>query len=359
MADFPTTLDTITPAFLSGLLGAEVSAVRGGLVPAQGAVSTAARLELDYAPGSEGPATAFAKWSAPIEAVRKMAAENGMYRREVRFYLDLADSSEVAVPACYFAGYDRDTDEFLLILEDLSESRVGSFYASSLDDVRAVVEALPAFHARWWNNPELDRIRWLFPADHPAVTAGLQASLAAALPATASRFPEHFQGTLSEVASTLAEGFAGVVERYVTSPTTLVHSDLHLQQVFFPTALGGRFAIFDWQTVARGFAGQDLARVVAMCLDTDTRRTHERDLVTSYHAGLVAHGVSDYSLDDCWNDYRLGLTWSVLLNVIAGASINREAMDADAAEHGTTLADTFFGRLDRALDDLEVRELLS
>lgn len=358
MADFPTNLEAITPTFLSGVLEADVRAVRGTLVPAQGAVSTAARLEVDYASGSSGPEAVFAKWSAPLEAVRQMAAQNGMYRREVRFYTDLAETSDIATPACLFADWDRETDEFLLILEDMSASRVGNFYASSLADVEAVVDALPRFHARWWNHPDLRRLRWLFPLDHPAASAGLQAAFVGALQRTQQRFPTEFGGALAATSRTIAEHYPEIAQRYAARPTTLVHSDLHLQQVFFPGDAGGHFAIFDWQTIGRGFGGQDLSRIIAMSLTPEMRRANERALVERYHAGLLEAGVSEYDREDCWNDYRLGISWNALLNVIAGASVDQTAMDADASAYQTTLAETFFGRIDTALADLDVAALL-
>ncbi|MDA0351807.1 MAG: phosphotransferase [Chloroflexi bacterium] len=358
MADFPTVLDEITPAFLSEVLGSDVSAVTGSLVAAQGAVSTAARLQLTYAPGAAGPPAVFAKWSAPIEAVRRMAAQNGMYRREIRFYKDLAATSDIQTPHCHFAGWDRTTDEFLLILEDMSASRVGNFYASALADVTAVVVALPPFHARWWNHPDLAKLRWLFPLDHPAASGGLQAAFTASLDRTRTRFPDQFDGALGAVSAAIVDRYPAIAGRFAARPVTLTHADLHLQQVFFPGAEGGHFAVFDWQTIGRGFGGQDLARIIAMSLTTDARREHERALVARYHQGLLAAGVREYDLAACWDDYRLGMIWSALLNVVAGASIDRAAMDADAAAYGTTLGATFFGRIDAALADLDVVALL-
>ena len=359
MADFPTDLEAITPAFLSGVLETDVSEVRGSLVPAQGAVSTAARVELEYGEGATGPAAVFAKWSSPIEAVRQMAAQSGLYRREIRFYQDLAETSNLETPTCYFADWDRETDGFLLILEDMSMSRVGNFYESSLDDVGRVVEALPGFHARWWNHDDLARLRWLFPLDHPAASGGLQATFAGSLPRAMERFPDQFGGALGATAQAIVARYPEIAARYAARPVTLVHSDLHLQQVFFPGESDGHFAIFDWQTIGRGFGGQDLARIVGLSLNVEMRREHERTLVGEYHRGLVEAGVAEYTADECWDDYRLGMSWSALLNVIAGASVDRTAMDIDAAEHGTTLADTFFGRIDAALEDLEVNALLA
>ena len=359
MASFPTSADELTPEFLSTVLAADITTATVHLVEAQGAMTTAARIELQYAgDASEAPPAIFAKWASPIPAVQRMATTNGMYRREVRFYEDLADGSGLDVPHSYFGDWDRESGLFLLLLEDMAGSHVGDLFASRVGEVRPVVEAIPAFHARWWNHPDLGGLRWLFPVDHPAVIKGLGATFAAALRGASAKFPEAFGGALGELSQRIAADYGAVATRFGAQPRTLVHGDLHLQQVFFAGDQGGRFAIFDWQTIARGFGGQDLARIIAACLDPDDRRSHERELVAIYHAGLVANGVGDYSLEECWDDYRLGMLWSVVTNVIAGDSIDADAMDARARPAGTTFVDAFFGRLDAAIEELDISALL-
>ena len=363
MASFPTSADQLTSDFLSEVLSAHVASFNLQLVGAQGAMTTAARIAIEYtAPAADAPPAVFAKWASPIPEVQQMAAANGMYRREVRFYKDLAGDSGLDVPRAYFGDWDRESGLFLLLLEDMSGSQVGDLFASRVDEVRPVVEAIPAFHARWWNNPELDRLRWLFPVDHPAVVKGLGATFAASLERVTSRFPRAFDGPLGNVSRRIAADYGAMATQFGARPRTLVHGDLHLQQVFFPgdgqDEPSGRFAIFDWQTIARGFGGQDLSRIIAACLNPADRRAHERDLVAAYHGGLTANGITNYSLDECWDDYRLGLLWSVVTNVIAGASIDADAMDALARPAGTTFVDGFFGRLDSAIADLQITELL-
>lgn len=359
MADFPTSADELTAEFLSSVLSSDVTGVDVQLVDAQGAMTTAARLELEYSSTEAGaPSAIFAKWASPIPAVQQMATANGMYRREVRFYEDLAEGSGLDVPRSHFAAWDRKSGLFLLLLEDMAGGRVGDLFASRVDQVRPVVEAIPAFHARWWNHADLDGLRWLFPVDHPAVIKGLGATFAGSLGVVSAKFPEAFSGQLGELSQRMAADYGAVATLFGGRPRTLVHGDLHLQQVFFPGDEGGRFAIFDWQTIGRGFCGQDLARIIAACLDPADRRAHERELVGLYHAGLVANGVAGYSAEACWDDYRLGVLWSVVTNVIAGASIDSEAMDSLAQLAGTTFVEGFFGRIEMAIEDLAVGDLL-
>ena len=60
----------------------------------------------------------------------------------------------------------------------------------------------------------------------------------------------------------------------------------------------------DWQTLSLALPARDLAYVVATSLDPDARRQAERELAAAYHGALVGHGVTSYSLEECWDDYR-------------------------------------------------------
>ena len=59
----------------------------------------------------------------PTTVSRSTAALQHLYEREVSFYQHLATSITTRTPHCYFAERD-DTDNFLLLLEDLSPSAV-------------------------------------------------------------------------------------------------------------------------------------------------------------------------------------------------------------------------------------------
>jgi len=81
----------------------------------------------------------------------------------------------------------------------------------------------------------------------------------------------------------------------------------------------------------------------------DERRSVEADLVRGYHTALTAAGVTDYALDQCWQEYRRG-TWSGLIMAVAASMLvertargdqmfltmaerhSRHALDLDADE---------------------------
>ena len=91
-------------------------------------------------------------------------------------------------------------------------------------------------------------------------------------------------------------------------PVTLMHGDLRLDNLFFE---GERVLFIDWQLVRRGPPMYDIAYLLS-CGLTDEASAHE--LIESYHRALVREGVTDYSLQQAWLDYRLALR-AVLMNL--------------------------------------------
>jgi hypothetical protein len=48
-----------------------------------------------------------------------------------------------------------------------------------------------------------------------------------------------------------------------------------------------------------------VAYLITLFWYPDHRRRLEREMVQRYHRQLLSHGVSEYSWEACWHDYRL------------------------------------------------------
>jgi hypothetical protein len=96
----------------------------------------------------------------------------------------------------------------------------------------------------------------------------------------------------------------------------LVHGDYRLDNLLF---LGDAVWAIDWQTLSLGLPARDLAYLIGTGLPVDDRRVHERSIVAAYHEALLAHGVTGYSLEDCWDDYRFALLQGPLVSVFGCA----------------------------------------
>ncbi|WP_280505520.1 oxidoreductase family protein [Nocardia farcinica] len=75
----------------------------------------------------------------------------------------------------------------------------------------------------------------------------------------------------------------------------------------------------DWQTLGLALPARDLSFFIGTSLDPDRRRAHEQALVEEYHRTLRAIGVTDYSLEQCWQDYIFALPQGPLITVFGAA----------------------------------------
>ena len=51
------------------------------------------------------------------------------------------------------------------------------------------------------------------------------------------------------------------------------------------------------------------------------RRRHENRLLEMYHSVLIQHGITGYSFEQCWDDYRMALVLPTSHSPLPSASI--------------------------------------
>jgi hypothetical protein len=96
--------------------------------------------------------------------------------------------------------------------------------------------------------------------------------------------------------------------------------------------------LIDWQLIHYGPGVCDISYFFIFSLPVNLRRQAERELLQLYHAALVEHGVTDYSFEQCWQDYRLSFFKSseLMVNIVEGIHLHTEHGRAwqSMAEHG-------------------------
>ncbi|HKP63043.1 MAG TPA: oxidoreductase family protein [Polyangiales bacterium] len=308
-----------------------------------------ARVVLRYQPGSvTAPATLIAKFAADHAGTREMLRLVDGYAREVRFYRELAPELGMGTPRCYFAHHDPATQDCCLLLEDLAPAEsVDPDQGFSLEQAQQVLEQLAAMHARHWNRVE--HLEWL-QAD-AALMDNVCAGFVKGLPTLLERYGTQYP-TLARAAQQVVPLLSGdeAFAQARRPPLTLAHGDIHIDNVFFPSTRGGRFAIIDWQSVQVSHLGaNDVARLLVMGLRPEQRRLHGRALLRHYHRALCAHGVRNYSLRRLRMRYREELVAMVVLTVLVLTGV-------DFTEDG---AARYAGRVDAALADDHTSRLLT
>mgnify|MGYP003340191046 CR=1 FL=1 len=110
------------------------------------------------------------------------------------------------------------------------------------------------------------------------------------------------------------------------------------------------FVMIDWQLPLRGPGANDLARIIVLGLDTESRREHEPRLMQKYLDLLHAGGVENYTMDDLKEDYRVGIFTSTSIHYLAAASDVQLFID-EVSALGMDWQDLANYRLRRALED--------
>ena len=272
----------------------------------------------------------------------------GAYRTELGFYLDLAHTVAVRTPTCHHAGIADDNATFVLLLEDLHPARQGDqITGATLAEAEDAVVNLAGLHGPRWCDPTLLDLSWVSTVDEDGA-----AMLADAMVSAVDVFVERYAGRLDPADGPLLAEIAAVMGRWIVGrPERFgpVHGDYRMDNLMFfpgssPDRSGGMAAV-DWQTIGVGLPARDLAYFLETSLDPELRRVHERDLesgamsgddaslaqdnelvklvnriiVDAYHQALVDHGVTGYSAEQCFDDYRYAALQGPLITVFGAA----------------------------------------
>ncbi len=300
-------------AWLSEALGSDVDAFEATPV-GSGQIGACWSLTLQ---GGEVPDRVLLKMPTADVGTRTMLS--GAYRSEVRFYTELVDTVEIRVPACHAASEVTDDGRFTLLLEDLAPARQGDQIAGCTPmQARVAAENLAGLHGPRWNDPAL------------LATEGLTRSgpedaklLAEVYGPATEAFVEILDGRLSARAEEVLGRCVEMTEAWSLARQdarfSLVHGDYRLDNLMFTDDARPATWALDWQTLSLGLPARDLAFLLGTGLEPQTRAEHERSLVTSYHRALTGWGVTDHSLEECWDDYRFAMLQGPLVAVFGCA----------------------------------------
>jgi hypothetical protein len=178
-----------------------------------------------------------------------------MFRREVRFYREVAPEVGVRVPTCSSA--EETADGFRLELEDLSDWAPGG-------DPVAVAGVLAQLHGRWEGEAER-RWPWL-DRDVPAAAEAVGVIYDRTWPAVAER-PDLTPAVRAGGAALVGQVAALERAEVALRPRTIVHGDARLANV--RTSPTGDVALLDWEDVRLSSGAVDLAWLLVASVEPE------------------------------------------------------------------------------------------
>ncbi len=358
----PTNPDAISPEWLtealrsSGALPAgSVTAVEASIIGAGiGFIGTVARLKLTYSGApTTAPSTIIAKLPSEDPGSRMVGVAFGLYEREVRFYGDLAASCGLDTPKPFFSHYDSTAGQAVLLLEDLDGGEWGDQVAGATPQQAAMaIDAIGAFHARWWMSPDLDT--------HPWITSGIetirqpiQMMYEGVWRTAIDRFGHLFPADILAHIPDFGRRTMAALDQLSTGPETLCHGDYRPDNLFYGAAGSARpLVVCDWQGPGRAPGVVDSSYFITSSLSIENRRAHEDELLRRYHNHLLEGGVKNYTLEQLHVDYR-----GYFAGIIAGVIVLLGTLP-EGNDRGRALIENTASRFIAAMQDHDSLSLL-
>ncbi len=320
----PQTLDELTPEWLTGILhdqgvlgGARVIGYESEFLSDVGLIGFVYRLALTYEGDEpESPRTLIAKMPTNVTKNRAIGDVGGDYEREVRFYQDLAQDLPIRSPGCYAALFQGDpvatserrlsrtTDQrFILLLEDMAPARVGDDAAGcGVEEATTVLRAAARLHASLWDSPRLDDLWWAWRVGSHARASQMVYRNAR------SAFDQAYRDRLPPFVFALLDWLDNHGEDLQRGmrrpPSTVLHVDFRLDNLFFAGTRPADVIFFDWQACGIGPAARDVASFLSNSLRVGVGSPEIRKLLATYHDTLVEHGVENYTREALEHDYE-------------------------------------------------------
>ena len=343
----PATIDDIDVETLSALIGDGLGGGRlagfeteqiGEGVGMMGLLYRAT-LSVDGGDGS-APSSVIIKLAGSDPWARETAKLFGWYGREVNFYATIANDS-VRTPLCHAAHHDAESDDFVLVLEDLSHMRtVDQLDGCDIDDARKVVTALARFGAAFWGDTDrITGVPHIWESPNPEAFAH---TMAESGPAFAEKFPGRLPEAVAAAVARMPEVAAEIFEPEEGHVTTLMHGDFRLDNMFFDD---DGLVLLDWQLMAKGVVGSDLGYFLSQSLTVDQRRAHEHELLDLYRETLAANGAH-IDADELYDAYRRAVMLLLAIPVGGGAKLDL------ANDRAMELMEVILTRSLTAIDDL-------
>ncbi len=307
------TPEEITPAWLSDALGGGPVEIES--VERIGTGQMSQNHRITYVGGDGGAATVVVKLASDDATSRATGVGLGAYLREITFYRELAGRIGGPLPACHLAEYDDAEGWFTLLLADVAPATQGDqIRGCSVDEARMALLALARIHAPVLGDLALGSAPWL---NQPNPLN--QALLSALFGGFVERYGERLSPDHLQVCERLIQSVDGWYEDR-RPPLGLVHGDYRLDNLLFGD---GTCHVVDWQTVSWGPAMLDASYFLGNGLPVEDRRAHEHELIRCYHDALLEHGVSAFSFENCWEEYRRQVFHNLVMGICASMIVQR------------------------------------
>jgi hypothetical protein len=341
----PTTVEEITPEWLTAALRTRARGVTVHgfeIVDVVNTTTTKVRLRLDR------DARATAAEIPELVIVKGGFQEHGrelekMHLREVRAYRDVFPEVPLRTPRCFFADFDPERRQGIVIMEDLVARGVEFCHATkpqSHEQVARRLSALAAFHATTWSSPELlPEGKWGDLVDFFDVMRGFFEKYTTS--ENWQRFVAAPRGAATSVRfhdrAWMIDSWTRVTRYGQSLPQCVLHGDVHLGNLYIDA--DGTPGFLD-PLASRGPGMLEVSYHVSASIDVADRPRWERALVRHYLDELRENGVEPPPFDEAMRQYAIFLIYGLFIWLTTESHYQTEAVNtANAARVSAAMID--------------------
>ncbi|MEU2178026.1 phosphotransferase [Nocardia sp. NPDC019219] len=310
-SDIPVTAREVTVEWLTAVLcanhpRAEVESFETQDVSA----GTSTRWKLGVAYNAAGraanlPERLFAKTTADFKQ-RLTLDLAGIIGGEPGFFTHLRSALDIEAPRGYHSAVDYRSGRSISLLEDIGSTKGALFCTpqTPIDHAQMadLLCTMATWHARYWNDAELARHRWLKPPQAHFANLDRLIGMSKRARVGARRAASVLPETLAGDHDRLYRALQRSLEIAGTGAQTFLHGDSHIGNTYMTSS--GRMGFTDWQVVLRGSWAYDVAYVIGSGLAVPDRRAWERELLAVYLDRLADCGAPAPDFDAAWLAYR-------------------------------------------------------
>lgn len=307
------------------------------------------RLELET-PDPDACTSLVVKFPAAEESNRGTAELLDLYDRELRFYAHARDNP-VPTPRVLYQKMGEQ-NRFVLIMEELAHHEMADqVKGTTAEQTLMAIRTIAELHARYWGR--VDDLDWLKDRSARDYVELIQAVYQMSVDKVFEVAEESFTPQMAELTRKLGDAIPVVMEHLGSQPRTISHGDLRADNLLFAKRPEDPpLTVVDWQLVAKSRGIYDIGYHMSQSVPTHVRRSIEARALREYHAILVEQGVSDYSFEDVWYDYRMAVLFCHVFPVIMPSRVDM------SHERSRALAKAFLERSLAALEDVDAAGLL-
>jgi hypothetical protein len=255
---------------------------------------------------------------------------HGTHEKEVHGYRDVLEVLGLRCPTCYFAEYDSERQQGIVIMEDLVARGVHFCHPlvpQTHEQVAARLSVLAAFHSKTWGSSEFkSEGRWSW---SPDVMKAMRTYMAHYLqPDVWQQFIDLPRGAAASVRFHDIHWMDHAIDKMNTLaqrlPPCVVHGDTHLGNLYVD--IDGVPGFFDPQAL-RAPALAEVAYHMAGGLDPADRGRSEGALLQHYLDELGRNGVEPPRFEDALRHYGVFLAFGYGIFITNESAYQPEAIN--------------------------------